>query len=39
VLVQARGKDNFAPGDAVLLITSGGKTRVVRAPTPATPAR
>ena len=31
-IVQARGKENFAEGDAVLLITTGGKTRVARAP-------
>lgn len=31
-IVQARGKEDFAEGDAVLLITTGGKTRVAKAP-------
>lgn len=34
-LVQARGDENFAPGEAVLLVTTGGRTRVMRALTPA----
>lgn len=37
-IVQARGNENFAVGDAVLLVTSGGKTRVARAPSVVTPA-
>jgi len=31
-LVQAKGNERFAPGDAVVLTTTGGKTRVTRAP-------
>jgi outer membrane lipoprotein SlyB len=31
-IVQAQGKDQFLPGDAVILVTTGGKTRVTRAP-------
>ena len=31
-IVQAQGKDQFLPGDAVVLVTTGGKTRVTRAP-------
>ncbi len=31
-VVQAKGADNFKPGDAVILISTGGKTRVTRAP-------
>ena len=31
-LVQAKGGELFAPGDPVILITTGGKTRIVRAP-------
>lgn len=31
-VVQAKGADSFKPGDAVILITTGGKTRVTRAP-------
>lgn len=43
-LVQAKGGELFNPGDAVILVTTGGKTRLVRAPTavptaaPAAPA-
>ncbi len=39
-VVQAKGDEAFKPGDAVLLITSGGRTRVSKAPpgTPAAPA-
>jgi outer membrane lipoprotein SlyB len=36
-LVQAKGGELFAPGDPVILVTTGGKTRIVRAPG-ATPA-
>lgn len=31
-IVQAKGKEGFEPGDAVLLVTNGGKTRVMKAP-------
>lgn len=31
-IVQAKGEEVFAPGDAVLLITSSGKVRVAKAP-------
>jgi outer membrane lipoprotein SlyB len=41
-VVQAKGADVFAPGDAVLLVTSSGKVRVSKAVTasaaPAAPA-
>jgi len=42
-IVQAKGSETLVPGDAVLIVTSGGRTRVMRAfaaPTaPAAPAR
>jgi outer membrane lipoprotein SlyB len=31
-IVQAKGSEVLQPGDAVILVTSGGKTRVTRAP-------
>lgn len=31
-IVQAKGNENLVPGDAVILVTTGGKTRVTRAP-------
>lgn len=31
-IVQARGNENLQPGDAVVLIMTGGKARVTRAP-------
>ncbi len=31
-VVQAKGQENFVGGEAVILITTGGKTRVMRAP-------
>jgi outer membrane lipoprotein SlyB len=31
-IVQAKGNENFVPGEAVVLVTSGGNTRVVRNP-------
>ncbi|MEO3692694.1 glycine zipper 2TM domain-containing protein [Roseateles paludis] len=31
-VVQAQGSEQFAPGEAVILVTTGGKTRVMRAP-------
>ena len=38
-IVQAAGSETFLPGDAVILVTTGGKTRVMLAPKtkPATP--
>jgi outer membrane lipoprotein SlyB len=40
-VVQARGNESFNSGDPVILVTTGGKTRVQRAPgvMPAAPAR
>lgn len=38
VVVQAQGSETFEPGDAVLLISSGGKVRVTKAPPVAAPA-
>jgi outer membrane lipoprotein SlyB len=32
-IVQAKGDENLAPGDAVILVTTGGKVRVTKAPT------
>ncbi len=37
-IVQAKGDDDFRPGDAVLLVSSGGKTRVTKAPLGTVPA-
>jgi len=31
-IVQAKGDQELAPGDAVILVTTGGKTRVTKAP-------
>lgn len=31
-IVQAKGNETLNPGDAVILVTTGGKTRVTRAP-------
>ena len=31
-IVQATGNETFRPGDAVILVTTGGKTRVMRNP-------
>lgn len=31
-IVQAKGNETLAAGDAVILVTTGGKTRVTRAP-------
>lgn len=36
-VVQAKGKENINPGEAVILVTTGGKTRVSRAPAVAAP--
>lgn len=34
-VVQARAAETFAPGDPVILVTTGGRVRVTRAPTVA----
>jgi len=34
-IVQAKGTETLNPGDAVILVTTGGKTRVTRAPSVA----
>lgn len=34
-IVQAQGKEAFNPGDAVIIVTTGGKVRVTRNPGPA----
>lgn len=31
-VVQARGTEVFVPGDAVILVTTGGKVRIAKAP-------
>jgi outer membrane lipoprotein SlyB len=31
-IVQAKGSETLQPGDAVILVTTGGKTRVTKAP-------
>ena len=31
-VVQAQGNETFAPGDAVILVTTGNKVRITRAP-------
>ncbi len=31
-VVQARGNEQFTPGEAVIIVTTGGKVRVTRAP-------
>jgi outer membrane lipoprotein SlyB len=31
-IVQAKGNETLIPGDAVILVSTGGKTRVTRAP-------
>ena len=38
-LVQARAQESFVPGEAVVLVTTGGRTRVMKAPTAATAAQ
>jgi outer membrane lipoprotein SlyB len=38
IVVQAQGSETFEPGEAVLLISSGGKVRVTKAPPVAAPA-
>lgn len=39
-VIQARGEENLQPGDAVIVVSSGGRVRVMRAPAavPAPPA-
>lgn len=32
-IVQAKGNETLVPGEAVILVSTGGKTRVTRAPT------
>jgi outer membrane lipoprotein SlyB len=32
VIVQAKGEEVFTPGESVILVTSGGKVRVAKAP-------
>jgi len=38
-VVQARGDESFSSGDAVILVTTGGKTRVMRAPPVVAPSK
>ncbi|RZI83438.1 MAG: glycine zipper 2TM domain-containing protein [Rubrivivax sp.] len=38
-IIQAKGKETFNPGDPVLLVTTSGKVRVMRAPTVQQPSR
>jgi outer membrane lipoprotein SlyB len=37
-VVQAKAAETFAPGDAVILVTTGGRVRVTKAPAVTTPA-
>lgn len=37
-IVQAKGNEEFKPGDAVILVQTGGKTRVMLAPKVTAPA-
>jgi outer membrane lipoprotein SlyB len=37
-IVQARANENFQPGEPVILVTTGGKTRVTKAPPGTQPA-
>jgi outer membrane lipoprotein SlyB len=36
-IVQAKATENFQPGDAVIIVTTGGKVRVTKAPAIVTP--
>jgi outer membrane lipoprotein SlyB len=36
-IVQAKGQESLNPGDAVIIVTTGGKTRVTRAPNVGSP--
>lgn len=38
-IVQARSGESLYPGDAVILVTTGGRTRVTRAPAALAPAQ
>ena len=38
-IVQPKAGESFVPGDAVVLVTTGGKTRVTRAPAGTQPAQ
>lgn len=38
-IIQAKGNETFNPGDPVLLVTTSGKVRVMRAPPVQQPAR
>ncbi len=38
-IVQAKGDESLQPGDEVILVSTGGKVRVTRAPTAATTAQ
>ncbi len=31
-IVQAKGSENFVPGDAIIIVTTGNKVRILRAP-------
>ena len=37
-IVQAKGTEAINPGDSVVLVTTGGKVRVTKAPVPTVPA-
>ena len=37
-IIQAKGNESFNSGDPVVLVTTGGKTRVTRAPAVTAPA-
>jgi outer membrane lipoprotein SlyB len=37
-IIQAKGKESFVPGEAVILVTTSGKTRVMKAPPGVAPA-
>jgi outer membrane lipoprotein SlyB len=37
-VVQAKAAETFNPGDAVILVTTGGRVRVTKAPAPPAPA-
>ncbi len=36
-IVQAKGEENLTPGDAVILVSNAGKTRVMKAPAVGAP--
>jgi outer membrane lipoprotein SlyB len=37
-VIQAKGTETFSPGDSVILVSTGGKVRVMRAPAVTAPA-